>query len=197
MGKISNVLVMFNYLNTGNKYSVKELSQKIGVSERMIRYYKAELETAGVPIETFMGPNGGYFMINSGNYYNQLNKYDIDLLNNVYIELSNNNYIYLDKFNNLIDRIKYMVDIENEKSKYFSLKDTENESDIFNILNVAILNKTKLVILYKNLNQEWQQRTIHPLQIFKFQNKYYVTSYCELRNDIRHFDFERLKIIKT
>ena len=90
-----------------------------------------------------------------------------------------------------------MVDIENEKSKYFSLKDTENESDIFNILNVAILNKTKLVILYKNLNQEWQQRTIHPLQIFKFQNKYYVTSYCELRNDIRHFDFERLKIIKT
>lgn len=197
MGKISNVLVMFNYLNTGNKYSVKELSQKIGVSERMIRYYKAELDTAGVPIETFMGPNGGYFMINSGNYYNQLNKYDIDLLNNVYIELSNNNYIYLDKFNNLIDRIKYMVDIENEKSKYFSLKDTENESDIFNILNVAILNKTKLVILYKNLNQEWQQRTIHPLQIFKFQNKYYVTSYCELRNDIRHFDFERLKIIKT
>ena len=77
MGKISNVLVMFNYLNTGNKYSVKELSQKIGVSERMIRYYKAELDTAGVPIETFMGPNGGYFMINSGNYYNQLNKYAI------------------------------------------------------------------------------------------------------------------------
>ena len=47
-----------NYLNTGNKYSVKELSEKIGITERMIRYYKLELEQASITIETFMRPNG-------------------------------------------------------------------------------------------------------------------------------------------
>lgn len=31
MGKISNVIKMLNYLNTGNKYSVKELANIINV----------------------------------------------------------------------------------------------------------------------------------------------------------------------
>ena len=50
MGKITNAIQMLNYLNTGNKYSVKELAEKIGITERMVRYYKAELEQAGIPI---------------------------------------------------------------------------------------------------------------------------------------------------
>ena len=29
MGKISNTIQMLNYLNTGNKYTVKELSEKM------------------------------------------------------------------------------------------------------------------------------------------------------------------------
>ena len=63
MGKISSAIKMLNYLNTGNKYNVKELSQKLGITERMVRYYKQELEDAGLPIETFMGPDGGYYII--------------------------------------------------------------------------------------------------------------------------------------
>ena len=43
MGKFSNMLFMIDLLNTGNKYSIKELSQKLGVTERMIIYYKEEL----------------------------------------------------------------------------------------------------------------------------------------------------------
>lgn len=40
MGKFSKILYMIDLLNTGNTYSIKDLSSKIGVSERMIRYYK-------------------------------------------------------------------------------------------------------------------------------------------------------------
>ena len=83
MGKISNAIQMLNYLNTGNKYSVKDLATKLEVTERMVRYYKAELEQAGIPIETFMGPNGGYYIINTSNQYNQFNKYDLQLLENI------------------------------------------------------------------------------------------------------------------
>ena len=57
------MLYMIDLLNTGNIYSLKELSQKIGVSERMIRYYKNEIYNNGIIIESFKGPNGGYFMI--------------------------------------------------------------------------------------------------------------------------------------
>lgn len=44
MGKISNAILMLDYLSTGNKYSSKELAEKVGVTERMIKYYKDELE---------------------------------------------------------------------------------------------------------------------------------------------------------
>ena len=97
MGKISNAILMLNYLNTGNKYTVKELSEKLGITERMVRYYKAELESAGVPIETFMGPSGGYYIINCTYQYNLFNKYDVQLLESVYEILKESDYIFLEK----------------------------------------------------------------------------------------------------
>ncbi len=194
MGKISNAIQMLNYLNTGNKYTVKELSQKLGITERMVRYYKQELEESGIPIETFMGPNGGYFIINKYNQYNQFNKYDIQLLESIYEILKNNDYIYIDKYKKLLDKIKTTNDINEEKSKYFFDNKIEDNSKVYFILNEAIVNNSKITILYRNLNQEWQERNIHPIQIFKFDNRFYVTAYCELRNDIRHFEFNRIKI---
>ena len=115
MGKISNAIQILNYLNTGNKYTVKELSQKLGITDRMVRYYKQELEESGIPIETFMGPNGGYFIINKYNQYNQFNKYDIQLLESIYEILKNNDYIYIDKYKKLLDKIKTTNDINEEK----------------------------------------------------------------------------------
>ena len=44
MSKISNVLTMLEYLSSGRKYSISELSEKLEVSPRMIRVYKDEIE---------------------------------------------------------------------------------------------------------------------------------------------------------
>lgn len=83
MAKISNILYMIDLLNTGNVYTIKDLSEKIGVTERMIRYYKNEICNNGIAIESFKGPNGGYFMIDKIKNYTSVNKYDIQLLKNV------------------------------------------------------------------------------------------------------------------
>ena len=56
MSKISNVITMMQLLQSGRKYSIKELSEKLEVTERMIRVYKEELEKAGIYIDTIMGP---------------------------------------------------------------------------------------------------------------------------------------------
>lgn len=196
MGKIINAIQMLNYLNTGNKYSVKELAEKIGITERMVRYYKSELELAGVPIETFMGPNGGYYIINGLNYYNHFNKYDIQLLENVNKVLEELNYENIDKYKEIVDKIRCCNDIEEEKSKYYLDFNFSESSGIYQELRKAILNKRSITILYKNLNQEWQERIIHPLQLFRYNGKSYVTAFCELRNDIRHFELDRIKINK-
>lgn len=196
MGKISNAIQILNYLNTGNKYSVRQLSEKIGITERMVRYYKVELEQAGIPIETFMGPNGGYYILNIKNQYNHFNKYDLQLLENINMILEKIEYEDIEKYKKLINKIKFARDVEEEKSKYFLDNDTNNKSELYFTLNDAISNKTQLKILYRNLKQEWQERTIHPLQIFSYDNKFYITAYCELRDDIRHFEIERIKLHK-
>ena len=62
MSKISNVLLMIEYLSTGKKYSIAELSEKLEVTPRMIRVYKDEIEKAGIYIDTIKGPYGGYVL---------------------------------------------------------------------------------------------------------------------------------------
>lgn len=91
MSKISNVLTMIEYLSSGKKYSIAELSEKLEVSPRMIRVYKEEIEKAGIYIDTIKGPYGGYVLnqninvpkrfivpneinIKNKNIFNQVNK---------------------------------------------------------------------------------------------------------------------------
>lgn len=52
MSKISNVLTMLEYLSSGKKYSIAELSANLEVTPRMIRVYKEEIEKAGIYIDT-------------------------------------------------------------------------------------------------------------------------------------------------
>ena len=69
MGKLGNTLAMLKILETGRKYTVSELASKIEVSPRMIKTYKAELEKAGIYIDTINGIYGGYVYNHKNNYY--------------------------------------------------------------------------------------------------------------------------------
>lgn len=196
MGKIANMLYMIDLLNTGNIYTLKELSEKIGVTERMIRYYKDEICNNGIAIESFKGPNGGYFMIDEIKNYTSINKYDIQLLDNVKHFLSENNFKYVDKYEEFLDKAKKMYSIYEEKSKYIANVDTTSSDVIEKIIKSAISKNEKVEIVYNNVDGSQHKRIIHPLYLFKYKENYYVTAFCELRNDIRHFEIKRIVNIK-
>ena len=82
MGKIGNVLTMLKILENGQKYTVKELAERLEVSKRMIKIYKSELEKAGIYIETLYGPYGGYVYNHKNNYDIEFNFSDIDNIEN-------------------------------------------------------------------------------------------------------------------
>ena len=196
MGKFSNMLFMIDLLNTGNKYSVKELSQKLGVTERMIRYYKEELENNGIFIESFKGPNGGYFMIDKVKNYISFNKYDVQLLENVSKVLENSNFSFMKSYKDLLEKVKNMYSIAEEKSKFIvDIKSLDN-NEIFNLVKSSIKKQESINIEYRNIDGTISKRTIHPLQLFNYKDINYVTAYCELRKDIRHFEIERIENIK-
>lgn len=196
MGKIANMLYMIDLLNTGNIYTLKELSEKIGVTKRMIRYYKDEICNNGIEIESFKGPNGGYFMIDEIKNYTSINKYDIQLLDNAKHFLSENNFKYVDKYEEFLDKAKKMYSIYEEKSKYIANVDTTSSDVIEKIIKSAISKNEKVDIVYNNVDGSQHRRIIHPLYLFKYKENYYVTAFCELRNDIRHFEIKRIVNIK-
>lgn len=196
MGKLSNMMYMIDLLNTGNIYSLKELSEKLNVSKRMIRYYKNEICANGIAIESFKGPKGGYFMIDKIKNYISINKYDIQLLENIYNLLLNNDFKYLDKLKELLDKLKKMYSIYEEKSKYISNINLSTPGEIEKLIENAINKNDKIEIVYNDIDGGQSRRIIHPLQLFKYKNNYYVTAFCELRNDIRHFELKRIVNIK-
>ena len=196
MGKFSNMLFMIDLLNTGNKYSIKELSQKLGVTERMIRYYKEELENNGIFIESFKGPNGGYFMLDRVKNYISFNKYDVQLLENISEVLEKSNFPFMKSYKDLLEKVKNMYSIAEEKSKFIiDIKSLDN-NEIFNIVKSSIKKQEAINIEYRNIDGTISKRTIHPLQLFNYRDINYVTAYCELRKDIRHFEIERIENIK-
>lgn len=196
MGKFSNMLFMVDLLNTGNKYSIKELSQKLGVTERMIRYYKEELENNGIFIESFKGPNGGYFMLDRVKNYISFNKYDVQLLENISEVLEKSNFPFMKSYKDLLEKVKNMYSIAEEKSKFIiDIKSLDN-NEIFNIVKSSIKKQEAINIEYRNIDGTISKRTIHPLQFFNYKDINYVTAYCELRKDIRHFEIERIENIE-
>ena len=196
MGKFSNMLFMIDLLNTGNKYSIKELSQKLGVTERMIRYYKEELENNGIFIESFKGPNGGYFMLDRVKNYISFNKYDVQLLENISEVLEKSNFPFMKSYKDLLEKVKNMYSIAEEKSKFIiDIKSLDN-NEIFNIVKSSIKKQEAINIEYINIYGTISKRTIHPLQLFNYKDINYVTAYCELRKDIRHFEIERIENIE-
>ncbi len=196
MGKLANMIYMIDLLNTGNIYTIKQLSEKIGVTERMIRYYKEEICNNGIAIESFKGPNGGYFMIDKIKNYTSINKYDIQLLNSIYDVLLKNNFKYLNKYQDFLDKANKMYSIYDEKSKYISNIDIKAPGEIEKLIELSIRKNDKIEIIYNDIDGGQSKRIIHPLHLFKYKDFYYVTAFCELRNDIRHFELKRILSVK-
>jgi len=193
MSKISNVLTMIQLLSNGKKYSIKELSERLEVSKRMIRHYKEEIELAGIYIDTIRGPYGGYVLNQKIMLpYRSFSKYDIDLLQNIYDRLKDSNsFEFKRELTELIDKIKGVYKSNKPQPVNEILKDVNNKTK-YNILNNTIKNKNKVFISFLSLNDDGKKRIIHPCHIYLYNNEFYVAAFCELRSEIR----QKYKIIR-
>lgn len=68
---------------------------------------------------------------------------------------------------------------------------------IFNLVNRAIKEKRKISIEYYSKNMEnISKRIICPYDLILLESEWGVASYCELKEEIRHFYINRIKSIK-
>lgn len=188
MSKISNVILMLEYLENGRKYSIKELSEKLEVSERMIRVYKEELEKAGIYIDTLMGPYGGYVLNQSIRIPSRkFSKSDYEFLKELKVDPKDKERLQI-----IADKVHGVYfDSTNEK---LELKDSIKTS--YNILARAIKEKRKVKINYYSYTNGNQDRIIRPYDLFLYNTGWGCAAFCELRSDLRHFELKRINEIK-
>lgn len=189
MSKVSNVITMLELLQSGRKYSIKELSDNLEVSERMIRVYKEDLEKAGIYIDTIMGPYGGYVLNQSIRMPARKFKIKDSNLLQRYIDLEENNNVKNDLIL-LQDKIKGVYIGSKQEENELNLKDENTKK--YNILTRAIKEKRKVKILYYSYDKGENERIIDPAEMFLFQDGWYCAAFCEKRQDIRHFELKRI-----
>ena len=190
MSKISNILLMLQYLQNGRKYSIKELSERLEISPRMIRQYKSELEYAGIYIDTIHGPYGGYVLNKDINIpYLNINQNDIDIINSICDTLKDKDT----KEGITSLKNKLLINLNNQKSNKIVIKAKDEELNIFNKINNAYKNNLKIKIKYYNLKHGESIRTIYPLGMYLFQNEWWVSAYWEEKDDMRQFHLKRIR----
>lgn len=183
MGKLSNIITFLELLNSGRKYDIKELSEKLEVTPRMIRFYKEELEKAGIYIDTIYGRNGGYVLRNRVLLPSRrLTKADASYLQSIAAR------IHEERFDQLLDRFRPFVLEERVLVQ-------ESEKPIYNLISKAIREKRKLNIVYASHQKGQTERTIHPYELFFLEKGWGVAAFCEKKQDIRHFELDRIKDI--
>ena len=188
MSKISNVLLMLQYLENHRKYSIKELAEKLEVSERMIRVYKDELEKAGIYIDTIMGPYGGYVLNQSIRIpTRKFTKDDYDFLKNLNVKKEDKERLEI-----ITDKVHGVY--FDSKNENMELKDSIK--NYYNILTRAIKERRKVLINYYSFTHGNQDRVIHPLDMFLYNSGWGCAAYCEKRKDLRHFELKRINNIE-
>lgn len=194
MSKITNALLMIKLLSNGRIYSVKELSEELGVTERMVRNYKEQLEMSGYIIESFKGPGGGYF-INKNNFsnINYFNKYDLEVLDRIENEAIINNIELNNDFIELNKKLHSIYNSNRVLSEYKNINILISKNDEkIEIINNCINKKKTLLIDYLSTSGKITKREIIPIFVFEFENNVYVTAFCKLRGAIRHFTLNKI-----
>lgn len=193
MSKISNVITMLELLQTGRKYSIKELSDILEVTPRMIRCYKEELEKAGIYIDSIKGIYGGYILNSSIRIPSRMfKKTDYEILDE-YINNEND----IKKKDNLIllqNKIHGVYIGSNKEKAELYLKDETLKK--YNILTRAIKENRRVKIEYYSYNDGMNTRIIEPAEMFLYKDGWFCAANCLLRGDIRHFELKRISKIE-
>lgn len=184
MSKLGNTLAMLKILETGRKYTVNELASMIEVSPRMIKTYKAELEKAGIYIDTINGIYGGYVYNHKNNYEVSFSINDVSCLEKIIPMLESKNRNVVEQ---LLEKIKTIVIYSD--SNLIEKQDSQELKNKYNIVSKAIKNNTNIEIEYKK-----KDKIVTPHNISFYKDFIYLTGYSKTDKDLRTYNLSEIII---
>lgn len=198
------MLKMIVLLKSRKRIKTKELAEALGVSERMVRKYIADLEEANINISSIPGPTGGYQLKG----YDYLNHLDIGPKELVALKLAilemkkNEKYGLYDD----LQMLGHKINLVAEEAVVHQVKGQEefgvgsiSNNDLEQELQIqaAIITRNKVSIGYRAADGTISQRIVRPYALISKGDFRYLIAFCEMRKGIRTFKVIRIQTLQV
>lgn len=172
---------MLKILENGRKYTVNELAEKLEVSPRMIKTYKAELEQAGIYIDTISGIYGGYVYNKKYNYDVSFNIKDVSCIEKILPLLDDKNDVEI-----LLEKIKTIVIYSDNTIVNVSEGELTKK---YNFISKALKNNSDIEIEYKN-----KIKIVTPHNFSFYKDLIYLTGYSKTDEELRTYNLNEINV---
>lgn len=195
------VSITFMLLNR-KQFSATELARKFDVSVRTIYRDLDAIDSAGIPLTSQSGRQGGFGIMDTFRIDRQVLSFKeissiINALKGVNAALEDQGMnLTIEKIATLLPRSASFDALSTHQSlaiDYIPWGYAETYKNLFKTLYHAIENQKIVTIDYDKPNGKTIQRTIEPMTLLFKGYNWYVFSYCKLRQDYRMFRLSRIK----
>lgn len=208
MSKKDNMLTILWMLNSGQKWTAKQISEKLEINIRTVYRYMDALCASGVPIISDTGHNGGYSLLH--HFIKSPLLFSVDekkALLHAALFAKEAGYPSSEALENATSKLTMYSNQEQERLLshhvagfgVINRRGSPAVQPVLQELEHAVANESSVEIAYRNRHDEQSpNRVIDPYGVVNWNNKWYTIAYCHLRNEIRSFRVERiLSITRT
>lgn len=206
MPKNDNMLAILWMLNSGEKWTAKQISEKLEVNIRTVYRYIDALCSSGVPIISDAGHHGGYSLLH--HFIRSPLLFDMEekkTLLHAAVFAKEAGYPLSETLENATSKLKMYSNEQQESMLNQGLAGFEvinrmlspSSQLILAELEHAVENEITVEMDYRtNHEKKPKNRMIDPYGIVYWNNRWYTVAFCHLRNEIRSFRVDRILRIK-
>ena len=177
--------------------TAKELAEQFEVSVRTIYRDVDRLSSAGIPIYTMQGRDGGIrltedFVLNSS-LLNQSEKEQL------LVALQGLGVTGLLHENELLTKLSALFKLNQPnwiEVDFTSWSNSKKYEELFQNLKNAIISKQVISFSYVSNKEEFTQRQVKPVRLLFKGQSWYLHAFCLVRNDFRYFKLSRISQLK-
>ncbi|QFT91115.1 HTH domain protein [Bacillus sp. THAF10] len=196
--KVERLLAIIIKLLNKNRVTAKELAEEFEVSVRTIQRDMDSINMAGIPIVSYKGSNGGYgiledYKISTGLFNDIEHELLLTALHGVYKSYDDKQ---LKQIIEKLSSIKTNANPINQAPIFLDFGGwgpTEKRIEKVQIIKQAIESKKVVSFEYIDINGNATERKIEPITLILKINKWYVYSFCTLREEYRLFKLGRMR----
>lgn len=205
MSKKDNMLTILWMLNSGLKWTAKQISEKLEINIRTVYRYMDALCASGVPIISDTGHNGGYSLLHQ--FIKSPLLFSVDekkALLHAALFAKEAGYPSSEALENATSKLTMYSNQEQERLLshhaagfgVINRRGSPAVQPVLQELEHAVASESSVEIAYRNRHDEQSpNRVIDPYGVVNWNNKWYTIAYCHLRNEIRSFRVERIMSI--